>query len=95
MLWPGLNSPIIQGKELIQQQKLPDDPDREAKLLKLRDEMGAFRLLRLSPLERGWSGPKLPGRSVGPPDPVGEGNPLPYVLYLEASVNNNNKFLSF
>ncbi|KAK4004601.1 hypothetical protein OUZ56_006334 [Daphnia magna] len=74
MLWPGLNSPIIQGKELIQQKKLPDDPDREAKLLKLRDEMGAFRLLRLSPLERGWSGPKLPGRSVGPPDPVGEDN---------------------
>ncbi|EFX85562.1 hypothetical protein DAPPUDRAFT_98818 [Daphnia pulex] len=72
MLWPGLNSPIIQGKELIQQQKLPDDPEREAKLLKLRDEMGAFRLLRLSPLDRGWSGPKLPGRSVGRPDPVGE-----------------------
>nr|CAG4637008.1 EOG090X0689 [Ceriodaphnia reticulata] len=74
MVWPGLNSPIIQGRELIQQRKLPDDPDREAKLLKMRDEMGAFRILRLSPLERGWSGQKLPGRSVGPPDPVGEDN---------------------
>nr|CAG4647048.1 EOG090X0689 [Megafenestra aurita] len=74
MVWPGLNSPIIQGKELIQQRKLPDDPEREAKLLKLRDEMGAFRILRLGPLERGWSGAKLPGRSVGPPDPVGEDN---------------------
>nr|CAG4650973.1 EOG090X0689 [Simocephalus serrulatus] len=74
MVWPGLNSPIIQGKELVQQRKLPDDPEREAKLLKLRDEMGAFRILRLGPLERGWSGAKLPGRSVGPPDPVGEDN---------------------
>lgn len=74
MLWPGLNTHIIQGKELLQQRVLPDNPDREAKLLKLRDDMGAFRILRLTPLERGWSGPKLPGRSVGPPDPVGEGN---------------------
>jgi small subunit ribosomal protein S5 len=90
MLWPGLNSPIIQGKELIQQQKLPDDPEREAKLLKLRDEMGAFRLLRLSPLDRGWSGPKLPGRSVGRPDPVGEGNPFLYILCPEVLSNNTN-----
>nr|CAG4649329.1 EOG090X0689 [Scapholeberis mucronata] len=74
MVWPGLNSPIIQGKELIQQRKLENDPEREAKLLKLRDEMGAFRILRLGPLERGWSGAKLPGRSIGAPDPVGEDN---------------------
>ena len=82
MVWPGLNSPIIQGKELVQQRKLPDDPDREAKILKMRDEMGAFRILRLSPLERGWSGPKLPGRSVGPPDPVGEGMLINAMNYL-------------
>lgn len=73
MLWPGLNSPIIQGRELIQQRKLPEDPERQNKLMKMRDEMGAFRILRLSPLERGWSGIKLPGRSIGAPDPVGEG----------------------
>ena len=73
MLWPGLNSPIIQGKELIQQRKLPEDPERQNKLSKMRDEMGAFRILRLNPLERGWSGIKLPGRSIGSPDPVGDG----------------------
>nr|CAG4648655.1 EOG090X0689 [Polyphemus pediculus] len=72
MQWPGLNSPIVQGKEVMQLRKLPIDPDRQSKLVKLRDEMGAFRALRLSPLERGWTGAKLPGRSVGPPDPVGE-----------------------
>lgn len=27
---------------------------------------------KLSPLERGWSGTKMPGRSIGPPDPIGE-----------------------
>lgn len=27
MLWPGLNSPVLRGKELVKQAKLPDDPD--------------------------------------------------------------------
>lgn len=27
MLWPGLNSPIIRGRELVKQQKLPEDPE--------------------------------------------------------------------
>ncbi|XP_068243205.1 small ribosomal subunit protein uS5m [Palaemon carinicauda] len=70
--WPGLSSPILRGKELVQQQKLPKDEEREAKLLKLRDNMGLFRPLRINPLERGWSGTKMPGRSIGPPDAIGE-----------------------
>jgi small subunit ribosomal protein S5 len=28
ILWPGLSAPIIRGRELIQQQKLPEDPER-------------------------------------------------------------------
>ncbi|ROT76006.1 28S ribosomal protein S5, mitochondrial [Penaeus vannamei] len=72
IVWPGLNAPILRGKELIQQQKLPQDTEREAKLIKMRDTMGVFRPLRLDPLERGWSGNKMPGRSIGPPDPIGE-----------------------
>ena len=74
MIWPGLNSPVAMGKELYQHRKLPEDPDYKAKLLKMRDEMGAFRRVRLTPLQRGWTGDKLPGRSIGAPDPVGEGN---------------------
>uniref|UniRef100_A0A1B6J4L2 Small ribosomal subunit protein uS5m n=1 Tax=Homalodisca liturata TaxID=320908 RepID=A0A1B6J4L2_9HEMI len=74
ILWPGLNAPVFRGKELVKQQKLPEDPDREAKLIKIRSEMGVFRPLKLSPIERGWSGAKVPGRSIGPPDPVGEDN---------------------
>lgn len=28
MLWPGLSAPIIRGRELLKQQRLPDDPER-------------------------------------------------------------------
>lgn len=76
MLWPGLSTPVIRGKELVEQQRLPDDPAREEKLVELRNKMGKFPRERISPIERGWSGAKLPGRSIGPPDPVGEGKSL-------------------
>lgn len=72
MVWPGLNAPILKGKEVVEMRQLPPDPDHEKKLIKLRDEMGGFRMLRLSSLERGWSGNKAPGRSIGPPDSIGE-----------------------
>lgn len=72
MVWPGLNAPVIQGRELVERRQLPPDPDREAKLIKMRDTMGQFRPLLLSPLERGWSGTKMHGRSIGPPDPIGD-----------------------
>ncbi|XP_034834081.1 small ribosomal subunit protein uS5m [Maniola hyperantus] len=72
MLWPGLSAPVIRGRELLKQQRLPDDPERMEKLIKLRDSMTKFRRLKLSPIERGWSGSSMPGRSIGPPDPVGD-----------------------
>ncbi|XP_023019389.2 mitochondrial ribosomal protein S5 [Leptinotarsa decemlineata] len=72
IIWPGLSAPILRGKELVEQQQLPEDPEREKKLIALRDQMGKFKHQKLSPIERGWSGAKLPGRSIGPPDPVGE-----------------------
>ncbi|KAI4467878.1 ribosomal s subunit [Holotrichia oblita] len=72
IVWPGLSAPIIRGKELVEQQKLPEDPDREKKLVQLRDTMGTFKFAKLSPLDRGWTGAKMPGRSIGPPDPIGE-----------------------
>lgn len=73
MVWPGLNAPIIRGRELVQQQRLPEDPEREKKLFQLRDSTQKRRRIKLSPLERGWSGAKPGGRSIGPPDPVGDG----------------------
>lgn len=74
MVWPGLNSPVLRGRELVQQQLLPKDEEREAKLIKIRESEGKFRTLKIDPIERGWSGTKMPGRSIGPPDPIGEDN---------------------
>lgn len=65
----------------MERKQLPPDPDREAKLIKIRDSLGTFRSLRLSPLERGWSGTKMHGRSVGPPDPIGEGMFFPSLTF--------------
>uniref|UniRef100_A0A1A9VEQ0 Small ribosomal subunit protein uS5m n=1 Tax=Glossina austeni TaxID=7395 RepID=A0A1A9VEQ0_GLOAU len=75
MLWPGLNAPIIRGKELLQQKALPEDStsiEREKNILKLRDSIGGFRVMKINPIDRGWSGTKMAGRSIGTPDPVGE-----------------------
>lgn len=47
---------------------------RMEKLIKIRDSMTKFRRLKLNPIERGWSGARMPGRSIGPPDAIGEGN---------------------
>lgn len=72
MVWPGLTTPVLRGRELVQQEKLPEDPDRMAKIIKIREESMGRKSFRIHPLDRGWSGAKLPGRSVGPPDPRGE-----------------------
>lgn len=70
--WPGLSAPIIRGRELVEMKQLPPDPEREAKLLKLRDSMTKGKFAKLSSLDRGWSGNKMPGRSLGPPDSIGD-----------------------
>lgn len=72
ILWPGLNSPIIRGKEIVQQQMLAEDTEREKNILKIRDAIGGFRVIKVSPVDRGWSGSKMPGRSIGPPDAIGD-----------------------
>uniref|UniRef100_A0A1A9W3L3 Small ribosomal subunit protein uS5m n=1 Tax=Glossina brevipalpis TaxID=37001 RepID=A0A1A9W3L3_9MUSC len=75
MLWPGLNAPIIRGKELLKQKALPEDSsfiEREKNILKLRDSIGGFRVMKINPIDRGWSGTKMAGRSIGSPDPAGD-----------------------
>ncbi|XP_072390487.1 small ribosomal subunit protein uS5m [Diabrotica undecimpunctata] len=74
IVWPGLSAPIIRGKELVEQHQLPEDPERDKKLIQIRDQMGTIKRPKLSPIERGWSGSKLPGRSIGRPDPIEEDN---------------------
>lgn len=74
MLWPGLNAPIVQGREVLRQVQLPPDEDRQKRLIELRSKLGLKKKFKVHPLERGWSGAKLHGRRLGPPDPIGEGN---------------------
>ena len=81
MIWPGLNAPILRGKELVTQEQLPEDKDRQEKLIKMRDQQNFFRREKISPLDRGWSGPKLSGRSIGPPDPIRDG--IQYILFSQ------------
>ncbi|XP_054710750.1 28S ribosomal protein S5, mitochondrial-like [Uloborus diversus] len=72
MVWPGLNAPIVQGREIIRQQELPPDEERQKRLIELRDKQASRRSYKIHPLERGWSGKKLPGRSVGAPEAYGD-----------------------
>lgn len=90
IVWPGLNAPVIRGRELVAQQQLPEDPERLSKLYKMRDTMGVFKRLRIPPLERGWSGTKLPGRSIGAPDPVNGGMWLWGLRLLHYPMNFRN-----
>ena len=50
MVWPGLNSPIVQGKELVKQRVLPDNPDYKANLVKMRDTRSSFKFNIYGPL---------------------------------------------
>lgn len=46
---------------------------REANLHKIRDAQNIrAKRFKMSPLERGWSGQKMQGRKLGPPDPIGD-----------------------
>lgn len=72
IVWPGLSTAIVRGKEIVQQQQLPPDPEREEKIFKLRDSTANTRSFKINSLDRGWSGYRMPGRSIGPPDPIGE-----------------------
>ncbi|KAL6431004.1 hypothetical protein ACFW04_007039 [Cataglyphis niger] len=72
--FPGLNAPVFRGRELIQQQKLPIDPEKEEKLAKFRQSQTGSKRVKLSPLERGWTSAGMGGRKIGPPDPIGEDN---------------------
>ncbi|VDP12517.1 unnamed protein product, partial [Soboliphyme baturini] len=68
-LWPGLNAPIMVGKEMLHRKYIPPNEERETKLLKLR-EVRTRRTVKVHPLERGWSGRSVEGRKLGPPEIV-------------------------
>lgn len=72
MKWPGLNSPILVGNKVLPQTQLPPDPEQQQSLVRMRDMNSRISYIRLAPLERGFSGPFMAGRSVGPPQPIND-----------------------
>ena len=70
MVWPGLNSPVLRGREMVDIKKLPQEKNYIINLLRVRNEMDTYRKKTIHPLERGWSGKQLRGRWIGPPDPI-------------------------
>ncbi|XP_041351876.1 28S ribosomal protein S5, mitochondrial-like isoform X2 [Gigantopelta aegis] len=56
MVWPGLNAPVMKGRELIKIKELAPDPNRIDKLLEARKkDSRAFRTFKIPTLQRGWS----------------------------------------
>ena len=72
IVWPGLNAPVVKGREVVSIKPLPPDPDRETKIREIRDRGLQFRSFKVPALQRGWTGAKRAGTSIGPPDPVGD-----------------------
>lgn len=72
ILWPGLNTPVIRGREVMTRKQLPPNPERSQEIIRMRDQMSRIRYPALPPLLRGFSGNRFPGQSIGPPDPVGD-----------------------
>lgn len=70
MVWPGLNAPVFQGKQRVEQQKLPQNKDYLTEILKIRNEMDTYHKRLMHPLDRGWSGSRVVGRWIGPPDAI-------------------------
>jgi len=72
MLWPGLNSPVIRGRDMVDRQRLPENPERMKKLIEFREMQQVKKRRKFSPIERGWSGGNPKGQFFGPPDPIGD-----------------------
>ena len=70
MVWPGLNAPVLKGKNIMQVAALPKSENRDEEIQKVRARQNKFRVLKIPALQRGWAGKRFPGMSIGPPDPV-------------------------
>ena len=73
MVFPGLNAPVLKGKTLTElyEPKTRDTSFRDDLIEARSLNTMKFRSFKRSPLQRGWTGRRPGGLSVGPPDPVG------------------------
>ncbi len=74
VVWPGLNSDIIDKKNVQQIKVIGEDIDREKKLTEIRNKMDKFRTITIPPHERGFTGSSLNGKSLGAPLSYDDGN---------------------
>ena len=72
MIWPGLNTPVIKGRQVIDRQRLPPNKDFQQQLVEIRDKSTKMTYESRPPILRGWSGKGMAGVSIGPPDPIGD-----------------------
>ncbi|CAF0879935.1 unnamed protein product [Adineta ricciae] len=70
--WPGLNAPVVQGREPVPIVERPPDPMREQRLLEVRNRLDRFRRLSIPPSERGFTGGSPAGKSLGQPESINE-----------------------
>ncbi|GAB1605755.1 28S ribosomal protein S5, mitochondrial-like, partial [Argonauta hians] len=70
MIWPGLNAPIMKGRKMLNVESLPPNPDRQEQIQKVRDRFQRTRSFKVPAMQRGWTGRRMPGMSIGPPDPI-------------------------
>jgi small subunit ribosomal protein S5 len=70
--WPGLNAPVVQGRDIVPIAERPPDPMRETRLLEVRNRLDRFRRLSIPPSERGFTGGSPAGKSLGQPNPINE-----------------------
>jgi hypothetical protein len=70
--WPGLNSPVMQGREIVSITERSPDPLREQRLLEVRNRLDRFRRLSIPSSERGFTGGSPAGKSLGAPESINE-----------------------
>ncbi|CAG2168117.1 unnamed protein product [Oppiella nova] len=70
MVWPGLNAPILVGRQTLRLKSLGRDETYDQNMANARSRMRRFSAAKVHPLERGWSGNKMGGRWIGPPDAI-------------------------
>ncbi|CAF4541283.1 unnamed protein product [Rotaria socialis] len=72
MQWPGLNAPVLQGRDVVPITEKPPDPTHQERLLEVRNRLDRFRRLSIPPSERGFTGGSPAGKSLGQPDSLNE-----------------------
>ncbi|RWS22886.1 28S ribosomal protein S5-like protein [Leptotrombidium deliense] len=89
MVWPGLNAPVIRGREVVARERLPEDNDYAENLIRFRNDLDVYKKTTIHPMDRGWSSNKILGRWLGPPEPI-DGEEFPQfntkIVMLKASL---------